>query len=189
MKYSFSIWLYSILLLATTFNCLKAQDNNNYILKFNTSDGNFWEAKNKTKSFKNDTLLLHFINNKLLKYINQGYTNASIDTIEISDKLIYISFHKKHKFYLTSINYFYFNNPKKQIEHPFPSFKTKAFSPDIIYSLQEKTVRQFENSGHPFASIITDTIQTKGNNIHINYIINKGPYYIFDSLDFLKNIR
>ncbi|MBU6158402.1 MAG: BamA/TamA family outer membrane protein [Bacteroidetes bacterium] len=55
--------------------------------------------------------------------------------------------------------------------------------------LQEKLIRQLENSGYPFAAVLLDSVQLEDNRFNAVLQINRGPLYRIDSIRIFGDAR
>ena len=69
------------------------------------------------------------------------------------------------------------------------NFKNQPLDYAALQRLQQRVLEQLENSGYPFAQVLLDSIQLKGQGVEARLIVNKGPLYKIDSIRVFGNVN
>jgi outer membrane protein assembly factor BamA len=105
------------------------------------------------------------------KLIQQGYLEASLDSVYRSGDSLTVFLHVGEKFTIkTSADN---SGRRRQKPAPVSIFDTEAY--------KEQQLRQLENAGYPFARIENDSVELSSNSLTLNYAIDKGKFITIDS--------
>ncbi|MFN4083154.1 MAG: hypothetical protein ACK4K9_05925 [Bacteroidia bacterium] len=62
--------------------------------------------------------------------------------------------------------------------------RSNFFSVQTLDNISQKLLANLQNSGYPFAAIVYDSANLKNDTVFVNLRINKGNYFVFDSLSY-----
>ena len=133
-------------------------------------------VKIKTKqSFKNEKEALSYLVLTQQKLIQQGYLEASFDSILKKQDSLFTTLHTGKKYKV--------NNPAVDLNKKKKLLKNKTVSSSVFEAdiTKESLVQNFENSGYPFAKITSDSIQLTDTSLSFKYDIDKGKLITIDS--------
>ena len=133
-------------------------------------------VKIKTKqSFKNEKEALSYLVLTQQKLIQQGYLEASFDSILKKQDSLFTTLHTGKKYKV--------NNPAVDLNKKKRLLKNKTVSSSVFEAdiTKESLVQNFENSGYPFAKITSDSIQLTDTSLSFKYDIDKGKLITIDS--------
>jgi outer membrane translocation and assembly module TamA len=127
------------------------------------------------QSFKNEKEALSYLVLTQQKLIQQGYLEASFDSIIKKQDSLFTTLHtgKKYKVNNPAVD---LNKKKKLLKNK--TVPSSVFDADVT---KESLVQNFENSGYPFAKITSDSIQLTDTSLSFKYDIDKGKLITIDS--------
>jgi outer membrane protein assembly factor BamA len=115
--------------------------------------------------------------------LDEGHLLASIDTL-VYDSVMFLSVHRKEKFLLAELSI-------QRRASEFSSVQTReVLSGMSLQGAFAKSIRDYENNGYPFASIVIDSLHRlpsrRGDNLRVGVFatLNTGPLVLNDSLHF-----
>jgi hypothetical protein len=128
--------------------------------------------------------ICRFIESKLDLLKNEGYWLANLDNIQFKEgkALLKVFIGNKYESLIINRAKSDVKLAKKSSLHRFPRHMTRLEIP----KLKAAVVRQFEDSGFPFANVRLDSFQVINSNLHCQLIVETGRQINYDSL-FLDN--
>jgi outer membrane protein assembly factor BamA len=113
------------------------------------------------------------------RHYNQGYLAFSVDSVKTESIKTTVFIHRGDPYYIgiISINDSLIGTIKKETKNNLATLKK-------LEQTEKNILAGFQNQGFPFASI-HKTIKFNKQFIHLNYRINKGEKYTFDSLQMI----
>ncbi len=149
----------------------------------NTDSQHVFKKLSFKKQFGSEEFLVKELNTIYVSLINEGYIEASIDSLR-QDSLQFTAFlvtGKKHKW--TTIRY-----AKKdqglinKLGYGEHFFSNRPFKAAEISHLMEKIITYYENNGYPFVLTRLDSLQFNSEAVSARLVIEKNTFVKLDSL-------
>ncbi len=123
------------------------------------------------QSFKNEKDAQQYLKTTQQILIDQGYLEASFDSIKQQHDSIFSMLHTGKKYNV--------KNPSIELtKRKRKTVSTNVYNADIT---KEKLISNLENSGYPFAKATSDSILLSDSSLTFNYNIDKGRLITIDS--------
>jgi outer membrane protein assembly factor BamA len=140
----------------------------NKILKINSSKNNL------------DSIISNYIN----CIRNYGYLAASADSTRLKNDSVLVYIFQGTKYKWGNINFEFKNNEWAPSSTPnFHKLAGKPVNYNTFSRLKNNILISYENTGYPFVSIASDSIELQPGVLSLNCIIKNGDLITFDSLD------
>lgn len=140
-------------------------NNNNYKVRYN-------------REIKDSSSYIKKLNEILINDYSKGYAFAGYDSINYNDSIIIAYYSKGEKLLINNLSIDIENDSNKIVNQKWKG----EFNKDVLYKYLYKNLEILTNNGYPFAQIILTDFEIKKNKIDIKFKVNKGNYYVFDSI-------
>ena len=136
----------------------------------------------KTNSSKNnvDSVISLYIN----CIRNVGYLSASADSVWKKNDSVFLNIFQGTMYKWENINLQFNNNEWTPSSIPrFKKLTGKPINYNTFSRFKNNLILNYENSGYPFASIESDSLELQPGLLSVNCVIKSGDLIIFDSLE------
>lgn len=125
------------------------------------------------QTFKNAKEAEQYLKSTQQKLIQQGYLEASFDSIKQQNDSVFANLHTGKKYAVKNPTVELKKKKKKKV-----IASTSVYDADIT---KEALITNFENNGYPFARVTSDSIQLNDSSLSFSYDIDKGRLITIDS--------
>ncbi len=161
-----------------------AKSQRMYTLKVvNTDNQHVFKKLNFKKQFASEDFLVKELNAVYISLINEGYIEASIDSLQ-RDSLTFTAFlytGEKHKW--TNLHYSKTDQGViNKLGYGERFFSNRPFKPAEISRLMEKIITWYENNGYPFVLTRLDSLKFEKASVSAKLVIERNVFVKLDSL-------
>ena len=141
-----------------------------HVLLFVQKDAPSVKIKEK-QTYKNEKEVHQYLKETQQQLIEQGYLEASFDSIRQQSDSVFTSLHIGKKYAV--------KNPSVELNKKMKkAASSSVYESDIT---KEEIIQSLENNGYPFAKVSADSIQLNDSTLSFKYTIDKGKQITIDS--------
>ena len=168
----------------STAYCQPQTEQHPLIIHYTGKDSSFkGEGLKLQTTFASQALCLNYINQLPKQLQLQGYTAASVDSVQLDSASTFISLYLGTQQKWVQLNTDSANIKILEAGGFFPgNFINKPVNFGEVQLLKERMLNYLENNGYPFASVYLDSITMNEKGMSAALKIKEGPLYHIDSI-------
>jgi outer membrane protein assembly factor BamA len=138
--------------------------------------------RNKTvQSVNSASLVDSLLQKKLLLVMTEGYLDARIDTLTLSDTL-YATVHRGQLFQIGTQEYLLDSNTVRYVENNATTNLSQPWEKEALLNMHRRVFSDFENTGYPFVHLSLHQVGEALGKINLTWQIHPGPIIVMDTL-------